>query len=50
MKNIGYFLGIVGWLMGMVLAHGGLKLVAFIFPPYAWYLLVEKLMKLIGII
>lgn len=50
MKNVGYFLAVVAWLMGIVLAYGWLKLVAYIFPPYAWYLLIERLMKLIGII
>lgn len=38
------------WLAGIVIAQGWLKLVAILFPPYSWYLLIEKLMKYYGII
>lgn len=38
------------WLAGTVLAAGWLKLIAIIFPPYAWYLCIERIMTLTGII
>lgn len=38
------------WLAGIVIAQGWLKLIAIIFPPYSWYLLIEKLMKFYGVI
>jgi hypothetical protein len=38
------------WIAGMVIAQGWLKIIAIVFPPYAWYLLIEKLMKFYGII
>ena len=40
---------IIPWLMGIVLAQGFWNvLFTIIFPPYAWYLVVEKAMKLIS--
>lgn len=45
----GGFVAIVTWLAGIVLAKGWMKLVA-IFAPYAWYLVVEYLMKMYGLI
>ena len=41
---------VVAWLAGVVLAHGGWKLLAFLFPPYALYLVVERLMEIAKII
>ena len=38
------------WIAGMVLAQGYLKLLAILFPPYAWYLFIERLMKINGMI
>lgn len=46
----GIFIGIA-WLEGIVLAHGFLSTaVAVCFPPYAWYLVVERLMIMVGLI
>ena len=40
---------LVAWLSGIVLARGGWETAsAIIFPPYAWYLFVEQVMKAIG--
>jgi len=44
------FIFIVAWLAGVVLAHGGFKFLAFFFPPYALYLVVERLMEMANII
>jgi hypothetical protein len=40
----------VSWIAGVVLAQGYLKIAAALLPPYAWYLLIERLMKVYGII
>lgn len=32
------------WLAGIVLASGWLKVLAVVFPFYAWYLVVERVM------
>ena len=37
----------VSWLAGIVLAQGWMKAVA-IFAPYAWYLVVERAMQMLG--
>jgi hypothetical protein len=37
------------WLAGIVLAQGWWKLLA-VFPPYALYLVVEKILQLWGIV
>lgn len=34
----------LAWIAGTVLAPGLAKLAAVLFPPYAWYLVVEKAM------
>ena len=40
---------IVGWIVGIVLAKGfWLTLAAMVVSPYAWYLVVEKIMILNG--
>lgn len=40
---------LVAWLSGIVLAREGWETAAAIFfPPYAWYLFVEQVMKAIG--
>lgn len=49
-KSFGYGIAVIAWLAGMVLAAGALKVIAFIFPPYAWYLLVERAMQLAGVL
>lgn len=42
---------VVTWIMGVVLAKGFWSTFSAIFiPPWAWYLLVEKLMSLGGLI
>lgn len=41
---------IVPWLMGLVLAKGGWETFFAIFPPYAWYLVVERVMQMGGMI
>jgi len=39
----------VPWLMGMVLAKGfWLTTLAIFFPPYAWYLVTEKALIVMG--
>ena len=45
----GYSL-IVFWLIGIVLAKGWLFLVAIVLPPYGWYLVVEKILIVNGVI
>ena len=37
-----------GWVAGTVVAHGWWKLAAYVVPPYAWYLVVERLMTKAG--
>jgi hypothetical protein len=39
---------VVPWLMGIVLAKGFWSTLFAIFPPYAWYLVVERFMQLNG--
>ena len=53
MKHIAELVGgvLMGlpWLAGMVLANGFWSTTAAIFlPPYAWYLVAERAMKLAG--
>lgn len=43
MKEIAEFIAILTWIAGIVLAQGWFKALA-LFPLYAWYLVVEKLM------
>jgi len=38
-------LAIIPWIAGTVLAPGWWKIAAFIFPPYPWYLVAEKIMQ-----
>lgn len=42
--------GVITWLAGIVLAKGWLKLLAFLLPPYGWYLIVERTMQAFGIV
>ena len=50
-RDLLYFVAVVAWLMGGVLAKGFWPTTgACLFPPYAWYLAVEKLMQLAGIV
>lgn len=42
---------VIPWLMGIVIAQGIVStLVSILFAPYAWYLTVEHLMRLAGLI
>jgi hypothetical protein len=41
----------IAWLAGIVLANGAISTtVAICFPPYAWYLVIEKSMILAGLV
>lgn len=45
MKEVVWFLGILLWLAGLVLAKGlGSISLAIFVPPYAWYLVVEQVL------
>jgi len=49
MKEFSGFMAIMFWLAGLVLANGFWSTTAaMFFPPYAWYLIVEKGMVIIG--
>lgn len=37
------------WLAGIVLAQGFWSTIFSFFPPYAWYLVVERLMQTLGV-
>jgi hypothetical protein len=42
-------LGLPSWLLGIVAAQGWFStFLAIIFPPYAWYLMVERLVLSLG--
>lgn len=46
----GSLMFIVSWLAGIVLANGALStVIAICFPPYAWYLVMEKVMMMAGV-
>ncbi len=50
-NNIYSFIFSIAWVAGIVLAKGfWLTLLSIVFPPYAWYLLIEKLMAHYGFI
>jgi hypothetical protein len=38
------------WYCGIVIAQGWWKILATVFPPYAWYIFTEKMMKFYGIL
>lgn len=51
MKAIGSFAFVVMWVAGWVMAQGfWLTALAIFFPPYGWYLIIERLMRMAGII
>lgn len=51
MREIACFLFVVLWIAGWVLAKGfWLTTAAIFFPPYGWYLIIERLMQMGGII
>ena len=41
---------LITWLAGIVLAKGWISTIIAIFPFYAWYLVVEKAMQMLGIV
>lgn len=50
MEGVGALLAVLAWIAGTVLALGWWKLAAFVFPPYAWYLVVERAMQALGLL
>lgn len=50
-QGIMYIIVVVTWLAGIVLTKGFWMTVAAIcIPPYAWYLLVERAMQVMGVV
>ncbi len=49
MREVTAAIAVLGWLAGGVLAPGWWKLAAFMFPPYSWYLAVERAMQASGV-
>ena len=49
-EGIGALLAVLAWIAGTVLAPGWWKVVAFLFPPYPWYLVVERAMQAGGML
>jgi hypothetical protein len=47
-EGVGALLAVLAWIAGAVLAPGWWKLAAFVFPPYPWYLVVERAMQALG--
>ena len=45
---LGLLILIIPWLMGLVLAKAGWSTVFALFPPYAWYLVIERVMQSLG--
>lgn len=39
---------VIPWLMGLVIAQGFWQTLYALFPPYAWYIVVEHALKLQG--
>lgn len=50
MEGLGTLIAVLAWIGGTVLAPGWWKAAAFVFPPYPWYLVVERSMQAIGIL
>jgi len=49
LRNIGFSLAVITWIMGVVLAKGfWLTALSICLPFYSWYLVVEKIMIDIG--
>ena len=49
-QGVGGLLAVLAWIGGAVLAPGWWKVAAFCFPPYPWYLLVERAMQAAGLV
>jgi len=41
---------VLAWIAGTVLAPGWWKLAAFLFPPYPWYLVMERAMQALSLV
>lgn len=39
---------LISWITGIVFAVGWWKVAAFILPPYAWYVAVDRILEKIG--
>ena len=50
MKHVAGVLCALAWIAGIVLAAGWWKLAALFVPFYAWYLFVERLMQVAGLL
>lgn len=48
-RGITFLAAVVGWLAGINLATGAGAVLATIFPPYGWYLVVAKLLQVAGL-
>mgnify|MGYP000135561302 CR=1 FL=1 len=48
MTTFAHLIAILLWLAGIVIAKGTMVYVAALFPPYAWYLIVERVMAVNG--
>ena len=49
-SNLYAFIFIMLWVAGIVIAKGFISITFAIFiPPYAWYLIIEKLMIIYGL-
>ena len=45
-----YLIMVMAWLAGLVIAKGFLSTTFAIFPPYAWYLVIELIMIKEGVV
>jgi len=44
-----FLIGVVGWLMGMAIAKGFWPmLIATVFPPFAWFVVIDKMLQIAG--
>jgi hypothetical protein len=50
MKNLIEFIVVVWWFIGISVSHGAMTLLAILFPPYAMYLAIEKLLIYYGVL
>lgn len=50
MKHLVALLGSIIWISGFVLAKGTLSTIACIFPPWAYYVVIEFVLLYFGII
>ena len=50
MRELAALMAIVWWLAGIALSKGWLMLAAVIVPPYAWYVVVERVLQMAGVV